>query len=197
MLEFSARSCQKLKVTNRQMEIIMGCLLGDAYIHPRGQIQIEHSLKQFPYLNWKYKELCSLAYGFPSRVERFDQRYQKTYSSNRFWLRQFFRPLRLIFYPKGKKIFPKGEILKYFTNLSLAVWHMDEGNLSNKKDVKIATDGFDKKSLKKIQNFLLEKFGLKSTIQSSGKLRIRNESLGDFFKLIKPHIHPSMKYKIP
>lgn len=196
MIEFTARKNLKLAVSDRQMEIIVGCLLGDGYIHPRGQIQICQSIKELPYLNWKYRELSSLAYGPPTRVERFDSRYQKTYVGVRFWLRQYFRPLRKIFYPEGRKIFPV-VISEYFTDLSLAVWYMDDGNLFNRRHLKIATDGFDKKSRIWIQKVLLTKFGLESSIQASGKMRIPVESLQNFLTLIKPHIHSSMRYKIP
>ena len=196
MLEFTARTNLSLKLTCRQTEILMGCLLGDAYIYPQGKIQIEHSAKQLPYINWKYKELSSLAYSPPTKIERFDSRYQKTYIGARFWLRQYFRPLRKIFYPDGKKIFPK-EISRYITELSLAVWYMDDGNLYNRKHVKIATDGFDEESRKLLQKLLLAKFGIKSKLQASGKLRFSTETLRNFFEAIKPHIHSSMKYKIP
>jgi len=196
MLEFTARTNLKLKLTSRQTEILMGCLLGDAYIHPLGKIQIEQSIKQIPYLNWKYEELSSLAYSPPTRVERFDSRYQKIYVGARFWLRQYFRSFRNIFYPEGKKVFPK-EVSKYITNLSLAVWYMDDGNLYNRRHVKIATDGFDKESRELLQNLLLTKFGVKSKKQSSGKLRLSAETLQKFFEAVKPHIHSSMKYKIP
>src|SRR3989344_7256300 len=101
MLELTARKNQKLIVSDRQLNILVGCLLGDAYIHPRGQIQIAQTSKQFPYVMWKYEELKSLAYGLPTKVERFDKRYSKSYSQTRFWLRQYFRSWREIFYPKG------------------------------------------------------------------------------------------------
>ena len=107
MLEFTVRKNQKLKVTKRQLAILVGSLLGDAYIHPRGQIQIAHSTKQSSYVHWKYEELRSLSYGLPTKIGRYDPRYDKTYYQTRFWLRQYFRPWRTLFYPNGKKVFPK------------------------------------------------------------------------------------------
>ena len=196
MLELTARTNQRLKITSHQVEILVGCLLGDAYIHPRGQIQIAQSSKQFPYVKWKYEELKSLAYGLPTQVERLDPRYGKKYSQTRFWLRQFFRPWRAIFYPNGKKIFPL-EFAKYVTPLSLAVWYMDDGNFSEGRNIKIATDGFDQESRERLKNLLESKFRIESTIHKSGKLRISNNSLSRFFKLVRPLIHSSMKYKIP
>lgn len=196
MLELIARKKQRIVVTDHQLEILVGCLMGDAYIHPRGQIQIAQSSKQSSYVFWKYKKLKDLAYGLPTTINRFDTRYQKLYSQTRFWLRQFFRGWRKIFYPKGVKIFPP-EFEKYISPLSLAVWYMDDGNYSEGRNVKIATDGYSLKDRERIKKFLLRKYNLKCTLQKSGKLRISNYSLKDFFRLVKPYIHSSMEYKIP
>ena len=196
MLELRARKNQKLQITDRQVEILVGTLMGDGYIHPRGQIQIAQSTNQLPYLLWKYKELESLAYGYPSNIKRYDARYGKVYSQSRFWLRQFFRSWRSIFYPKNKKIFPE-EFIECITPLSLAVWYMDDGNFSEGRNVKIATDGFDFESRSRIKSMLFNKFNIESTLHKNGKLRISNVSLKRFFKIISPFIHSSMKYKVP
>lgn len=196
MLEFTARKHQVLRVTSRQAEILFGALLGDAYITPRGQIQIAHSIKQTDYVKWKYYELKSLAYGPPTQSKRFDSRYDRNYIQVRFWLRQFFRPWRKLFYPDGYKVFPV-ELSHLFTELALAVWYMDDGNLYNEKHLKIATDEFDEKCRRSLQNILFTKFGLKSTIHASGKLRISAVSLPKFFQLVRPYVHSSMIYKIP
>jgi hypothetical protein len=196
MLEFTARKNQILKVSSRQANILVGCLLGDGYISPRGQIQIAHSEKQFAYVNWKYYELKSLAYGLPTKVSRFDPRYKKEYVQTRFWLRQYFRTWRKIFYPNGQKVFPT-EITSLFNELSLTVWYMDDGNLYKGRHLKIATDGFDFSNRKKLQAFLLERFNLKSKIHANGKMRISSKSLNKFFEIVEPHIHSSMLYKVP
>jgi len=195
MLEFTARTNLKLKVSIHQMEIILGCLLGDAYITKSGKIQFEQSIKQLPYLMWKYNQLKNLAYGKPTFVSRFDKRYGKEYKSARFWLRQYFRPLRELFYPEGVKIFPES-LSKYFSARSLAVWYMDDGNLYKSKNVKISADGFNSESRKVLKNLIFNKFGLESTIQNSGKIRISAKSIKRFFEIVKPYIHSSMTYKL-
>lgn len=195
MLELTARRNQRLIITNRQLEILVGCLLGDAYIHPRGQIQIAQSTKQHSYVMWKYKELKSISYGLPTKIKRYDVRYGKYYSQSRFWLRQYFRSWRKVFYPKGKKICPVG-FERYISTLSLAVWYMDDGNYSEGRNLKIATDGFDLRSRKKLKRILLERFNLESTLHKNGKLRISSNSLDLFFDLVRPYIHSSMRYKL-
>jgi hypothetical protein len=136
-----------------------------------------------------------LAYGKPTIAKRYDNRYKKTYSQTRFWLRQYFRTWRKIFYPKGKKVFPK-IFEKYISALSIAVWYMDDGNYSEGRNIKIATDGFDLTSRMKIKSMLSRKFNIDSTLHQSGKLRISAKSIKRFFDLIRPFIHFSMLYKI-
>jgi len=195
MLEFTARTNLKLKVSDHQMEIILGCLLGDAYITKSGKIQFEQSIKQFSYLMWKYKKLNNLAYGVPSFVTRYDARYGKEYKSARFWLRQYFRPLRERFYPEGSKIFPIN-YQKYFTDLALAVWYMDDGNIYKSRNIKISAECFDSTSRGVLKDLLLTKFGIESTIENCGKIRISGKSVKDFLRIVKPYIHSSMLYKI-
>ena len=196
MIELIARKNLKLVVTERQFNILVGCLLGDGYIHPRGQIQIAHSIKQINYLNWKYEELKNISYGLPTTISRFDTRYSKNYTVARFWLRQFFSSWRKEFYQDGKKVVPINYLNKT-SALALAVWYMDDGNFSENRSVRISTDGFDLAEVLKIKNFLLSKYGIKSSLQKSGKLRISSNSLDNFFNLITPFVHSSMKYKIP
>ena len=195
MLEFTARKNLKLKVSNHQMEILLGCLLGDAYITKLGKVQFEQSIKQLPYLMWKYSQFNNLAYGVPTFVSRYDVRYGKEYKSARFWLRQYFRPLREQFYPEGSKIFPI-KFSKYFTKIALAVWYMDDGNIYKGRNIKISADNFDSESREVLKNLLFKKFGLESTIQNSGKIRISGKSVKDFLEIVKPHIHSNMLYKI-
>ncbi|MBM3205291.1 hypothetical protein FJZ41_00355 [Candidatus Shapirobacteria bacterium] len=179
-------------LTNRQKEILIGSLLGDAYITKRGQIQFEQSAKQKEYLFWKHQELSSVSYKNISKVNRFDKRFNKTYTSYRFWTRQFFKPLREKFYFKGKKIIPKDII---FTPLILAVWYMDDGCLSHQKCI-ISTESFSKRDLLILKEILLNKFGVEASFKNNSKLLIKKASFNSFFSVIKPFIIPSMSYKI-
>lgn len=187
-----ARKNLKLKLTKRQVNILIGAVLGDGYISPRGQIQLEHSDKSKPYLFWKYAELKNLAYGRPSLVGRIDKRNGAEYKSYRFWLKQYFRPWRKYFYHEKDKIFPKGLKL---TPLALAVWYMDDGCFSDKRCT-ISIENFSVGSRLAIQAALKKSFGLDSYIRSNGKLAMRTRCHEAFFKIVKPYIHKSMRYKI-
>lgn len=169
--------------------------MGDAYVTRRGQIQIEHSVKQLEYLMWKYKELASVSYrGKPALVQRRDHRNGAVYESKRFWTRQFFRSLRCQFYDEGKKIFPHGFKL---TPLMLGVWYMDDGHFERSKGRSIlATDNFQSKDREQIRSVLWKEFALEATERKSGKLVFAGENCEQLFKIIKPHIVPAMRYKI-
>jgi hypothetical protein len=189
-----ARKNLVLEVTERQKDILVGCVLGDAYISRRGQIRIEQSYKQTEYLLWKHQELSSLAYlALPRTIDRFNKNNGKKYQSSFFSLRQYFRPWRLIFYPQGKKVFPKGLSIN---PLSLAIWYMDDGCWTGKKCI-IATEGFDDLSIRRIQSTLHSQYKIASVVGKNRKLLIMKKSHVTFYKLVSSNIVSSMKYKIP
>ena len=189
-----ARKNLFLPVTDRQKDILIGCVLGDAYIAQLGKIRIEHSIKQKDYVFWKYKELKSLAYpSLPRELTHKIKITSKEYQSIFFDLRQYFRSWRSIFYKEKKKIFPKDLLL---SPLSIAVWYMDDGCWTGKKCV-IAIESFDLENGTNIQSAFYRQFGIESIIGKNRKLVIRKKSHDKFYGLISPYIISSLKYKIP
>lgn len=192
-LTLMARKQLSLMITERQRDIIVGSILGDAYIYPLGKIQFEQSDKQYDYILWKFTELENLAYSQPSQICRHHSRAGIDYVSYRFWLRQYFRPWRTIFYQDNKKVIPQSLRL---TPLMVAVWYMDDGSFSDKTCV-ISTDSFSFDSVHLIQLLFKQQYGIETLIRSNGKLLIRAQSTELFSFLIKNHIHESMLYKLP
>ena len=198
---FTARKTQSITVTNRQMEILAGSLLGDAYISKKGVVQIEQGETQKRYLLWKHRELKSIVSGKISRVFRKKKNGTMT-SSYRFFSKQYFRPWRKSMYRSGRKIIPPS-VLDLITPLSLAVWYMDDGCRKNNYSIIISTDGFSAVSLKKLRTMLQVKWFINTRIaikETAGKkyrrLTIGSYDLVRFFELIRPYIIPSMQYKI-
>ncbi len=191
-MHLQARKNQTLFVTSRQEEILIGSLLGDAYITKRGQIQFEQSEKQKEYLFWKHEELSSISYKNISEVKRFDKRFSKLNVSYRFWTRQYFLSWREKFYPDNKKIVPRDIQL---TPLALAVWYMDDGCLSDHKCI-LATDGFSKEDILFLQKLLIEKFAIKSSVKNGSKILIRRESFQNFFSIVNMYILSTLQHKI-
>jgi recombination protein RecA len=195
---FTARKNLKLEVSDRQLQILIGCLLGDAYLTKLGKIQIEQASKV--YVDWKFQELTSISYPNPPKeVIRFEKRDNRVTKSYRFWTRQYFRVWRDKWYQGNRKIFPK-ELVKWMTPLSIAVWYMDDGSYDKKSNCIFSTESFDEESLLEIvkifQAFEIEvrpnKDGMSRT-----RLRIRSRCLNKFFELVKPYIQQNMLYKLP
>ena len=192
MQQLQARKNLKLFVTTRQEEILIGSLLGDAYITKRGQIQLEQSENQKEYLLWKHQELGSISYKNISMVKRFDKRFSKETCSYRFWTRQYFKSWREKFYNSNKKCVPRDIQL---TPLMVAVWYMDDGCFSDHKCI-ISTDGFSQEDILFLQKLLLDTFGIKSSIKNESKLLIRKEGFYILFSIVNPYILSSLRYKI-
>lgn len=197
----TARKNLKLYVSDRQREILVGCLLGDAYITKLGKIQIEQCSKQSDYIKWKYQELASISYPNPPKeVIRHEKRdNNRITKSFRFWTRQYFRSWRDKFYIDQQKIFPT-DLVTWVTPLSIAVWFMDDGSYDKKYNCIFSTECFNTQSLSVLTR-MLQTFGIETTLNkdsiSSFRLRIRSKSLNKFFELIRSHIHHSMLYKLP
>jgi len=188
-----ARRNLLLELSQRQKEILIGCILGDAYISPLGKIRIEQSTKQRDYVDWKYQELQSLCYGAQPREIIHILPTGKEHTSVFFLLRQYFRPWRSIFYEGRVKIFPR-DLPR--SPLSLAVWYMDDGCWTGKKAL-ICAESFDGIYADNMQKALIDQYGIETVVGKNGRLVIRKKSHDQFFALIAPHIIPSMKYKLP
>lgn len=186
-------------IDQKQKELILGCLLGDGYlkkIKGRGEafLEINHSIKAREYVDWKWKILKNLALSKP-KVRAQNKGFPK--KAYRFFTRQhpFFTQLLEKFYSSGEKIIPKDFQLTPFI---LAVWYMDDGSKTKKNDVYLNCHQFDLKSQKRLLH-QLRLLKIKARINRDKKyfrIRILKESINDFFSLIKPFIHPTMKYKL-
>lgn len=183
-----------LQLTEEQKDILIGCILGDAYIEKKGKIQLEQGVAQEQYIQWKYKKLQSISYGPPTMVVHHDKRNGKDTIAYRFWTRQFFREWRERFYPNGKKVFPAD--LTVLTPLSMAVWYMDDGCLAEHRHIILSTDGFDPESRGRIRQLFARCFNIKTTVKATGKILIGTRETRKLMAHIQPYIVPSMAYKI-
>ncbi len=191
---FRVRKNLRLCLSKKQMSIILGSVLGDAYIYPKGKICFEHGEKQRNYLLWKFSQLKSAACPKVSQVKRWDNRINKHTISYRFFLRQYFRTLRKIFYPNKKKIIPK-QIKAWLSPLLLAVWYMDDGYLERKKYPLLMTESFNSDNLSLLKRILFSKLNIDTKINNRNRIRIKSRN--KFFSLINSHMHESMNYKLP
>lgn len=195
----------QFKLTKVQKSIIVGNLLGDGHLESLTngktyRLKIEHSISQRAYVDWQYLQLANLV-GTPPRVNlksrngKESQNYKfDTFSSSslRFFGQSFYRG--------GKKQVPL-IIKKLLTPLALAVWFMDDGSIKSNQNraLILNTQCFDESDLKKLQQALLENFGIETVLrkQKEGKqIYILSQSVEKFIKIISPYLLSSMKYKL-
>lgn len=189
-----ARKNLSLEMSDLQKEMLIGSILGDAYITKSGKIRFEQGEKNKEYLFWLYSVLSSLAYAAqPRMMSRYNEKYGVRYTSFRFSSRQYFRNWRSYFYPFGRKIFPNDLSL---TPVTLAVWYMDDGCWTGTKAL-ISIEGFDDESQNRIQNAFQAQLGIETVIGKNRKLILRKKHHERFFGLIGPYIVASMAYKVP
>ena len=196
---------EKLKLTQRQREIIVGKLLGDGCLESEDKnrtyrLKIEQFYNQKDYVDWFYQEFQEWILSKPKKKEQvvngkvYYKYWVNTLSSGsfRFYAQQF--------YQDRKKVVPK-LIHRWLTPLSLAVWFMDDGSIKSKHHRAriINTQGFEKREVLRLIKVLDEKFNLKCKLrkQKEGyQIMILSESADEFAQLIKDHLCSSMKYKL-
>lgn len=203
----------RLTLTKRQREILVGTLLGDGHLETLNQgrtyrLKIEHSIKQKEYVDWLYKEFNGWVRGTPytrtrtmllpegSTAREITSYGFTTYSHSafRFYAAQFYTKQK-------RKTIPKF-IGRLLTPVSLAIWFMDDGSWkSNKHSTYIIhTLGYERVELEKLIDALSERFNIETTLhkqkQNYWRLYVLSESAGKFEKLIEPYVVPSMHYKL-
>ena len=190
----------------RQKEILIGTLLGDGCLEKNGKnvrLRIDHGLNQKDYLDWKYKEFKNLATNKPRMIK--GMLHQETKKFYRRWHFSTFSFFELNdywykFYFQKRKRIPYNilELLK--SSLSLAVWFMDDGYKRNDCNaLRISTDCFNIKEQRLLQECLKKNFKIRTNIHKKGKfwnIYIPSQEAKKFCRIIKPHILPSMEYKI-
>jgi hypothetical protein len=85
--------------------------------------------------------------------------------------------------------------------MALAIWIMDDGTLYKGKGLRFCTNCFTLKEVQYLANLLEKKYFLNTSIHKTGivnqyGLYIPKSSLNKLIELVKPHIHPSMNYKL-
>ena len=179
----------KLFLTDLQKEVLIGTLLGDGSIKisvsgKAARLQICHSFDYKEYVFWKKSIFKEWVLSGP--------KYYKVNNSLIF---------RTMFYINKVKIIPKdiNNILK--SDLSLAVWFMDDGNGYRKNDAfRLSTYAFRYNGNLLLQKCLLKNFGIKTSLIKDSKgyqiyIPITGGVSDRFKKLIYKYIIPKMRYK--
>jgi len=190
------------------LSIIFGSLLGDAHAERRKQgngtrITFYQEGSHVSYLLWLHGLLFILGYcsfNIPKIQTRLDKKgIVRKIIRFRTWTYSSLNWIHDIWYLNGIKIVPS-IIGDFLTPISLAIWIMDDGSKVG-SGLKLSTNSFSYSNCILLVKILFDKFNLKASVQSAGKLNqyhvyIWKESMPLLRKIVLPYIHPSMKYKI-
>lgn len=190
-------------LSQRQKEILIGTLLGDAHLEPNGKyvrVRIDHYDRHKEYVFWMANELLPFSLK-PREIIEDDKRSGKSYTRWHFSSQSLpvFQGFRDLFYFRGRKIVPEN-LDKLITPLSLAIWYMDDG--FRRRDCKgfyLCTSSFTNREQKILQKVLWIRFGLEVSIHHQRKLEriyIPAAHAEKFNDLIKPFILSVFRYKL-
>lgn len=191
------------RLSDFQLEIIRGSLLGDGNLSENGKknngfgirFRLGHGLKQKKYLEWKaslFKNINSCIYQYKNSI-KFDSTP----------LPELF-PLKKEMY-KGKYKFLSADFLAALTPLSLGIWYMDDGSLDirdkaqTKGRIAFCVQKIHPASRVQIQELLVNRYDVQTKIRFQAGRAILVFDQGNtkkFLNLIKKFIHPSMDYKL-
>lgn len=195
-----------IPLTYDQNQLILGSLLGDAYIGfksigERYEFTVGHCLEQKEYLGYKASILGSNVRSYIKDSESYSagKEFFITSYSNKYELQKIHKMCTL----NGVK-----RVSQEWANLidakGIAIWFMDDGTSSFTKTDFIAcrfsTLSFTKDELIILQKRLLD-FDIHTTLQSHEDglgliISVRQCSLNKFMNLIDPYVIDCMRYKI-
>lgn len=194
------------------LSLVIGSLLGDGSMEKcsNGSRFVYYQAKiNGEYLLWLHNVISSLGYAkkeLPKLYSRkgsvladIDEiRYYyrfRTFTFSSFdWIYDSFYPNR------SRKVIPNF-IDIYLSPLALAVWMMDDGTSFKNKGFKFSTNSFTLNEIHYLALVLKNKYSIDSTIHKSGlnnqyNIYIPKSSFNTLKKIVTPHFHPTMKYKI-
>jgi len=197
------RALKRIPMTALQKAVITGSLLGDACVHSNWsktnyRLQVRHSRDQEAYVLWKHKIFEDFVLTPPKSYER----------TRSVWFRTISHPditkLHEVFYRDGKKIIPSDIHHRIKDPLVMAIWFMDDGNAVVRKSIlcgyHLNSQSFSKAENERLVDAIAKAHGIECTVERNHayyRLAIwRKASRERFAHLVRPHVLPSMKYKL-
>jgi hypothetical protein len=188
------RRARELSLSERQLEIVVGSLLGDAAL-PRTTsgfcFRVHHGVMQSDLVDWKYSELREFVRTPPRRSGR--GYYFRTVTH------PAFGDLASRFYNERRKVVPIDVIARHLTPLAMAVWIMDDG-AADGRQLRLNTQCFSDAEVQSLTSLIANALGCTVTVnRDKGKPRLRfsASSMWMITSQVAPYILPSMRYKLP
>jgi len=194
-----------LTMTDRQKQILMGMLLGDAHLErQRGsvaaRIKIEHALAQSAYVVWKFNEWRDWVRTPPTVRQKRNRLGTSSWNIGFTTLSHLaLEEFRTRFYVNRRKVIPPDLEL---TPLSMAVWFMDDGSRKSSqcRGLYLNTQSFSTSEVELLQAVIRRDVGVETSVrqQRDGlQIYIPAPSAPQMGSFISKEILPSMRYKLP
>ena len=182
-------------LSEKERAVIVGCLLGDGAMRCKTNalLEVNHSIAQKDYVDWKYKIFQRLVSTPPKGRRGNGERI-----AYRFTTRSVpeLTGLYKWFYREGCKRIPNDLNL---TPLSMAVWVMDDGCKSHRA-MYFNTQQFSMGEQKLLMDRLARQFEIRTSLNRDKqyvRIRIAVESVPKLYDLVKTHLLPQFQYKFP
>jgi hypothetical protein len=176
-----------------QHSIVIGTLLGDGAMRCKTNalLEINHSVRQQTYVDWKFGHLAELVSTSPKQRAGNGGR-----TAYRFVTRSLpeLTPYYRLFYSEGRKVAPEVAL----TPLAMAVWMMDDGSRS-RRALYLNTQQFDVASQHRLLRLLEEQWGIAGTLNRDKcyhRIRLSVVGTARFAEVVSPHVVPEFKYKL-
>lgn len=180
--------------------LILGSILGDASLRSQGKMTAymreEHVDDQKEYVNWKSDMLSN-----GLNVEQMADGYEGYRTETSYTLGRF----NNLFYKDNNRYKDVVEVLNNIdiTPLVLAIWYQDDGTRSDESGSRsrnvITMHDTSNDEAQTIKTRIEEKYDLNVKVYHAGhttRIHFDGENAKRFEDIIKPYVHPSMKYKL-
>ncbi len=199
---------RQVPFTQRQKDITLGSLLGDAYLRPSNKSRTAYSLafthgeKQKTYLEWKRAEFGNFVTA--KELYRYERKINPLGSAPTYSFSTITHPYLLelhdLCYPNGHKQVSQNW-LDLLSPLSLAVWYMDDGSLNKRYGtIILCTECFSLDEQTVMVDYFLSRYGIEPKIEPRRNnhfvLRINSSQRHRFLELVAPHVPDCMAYKL-
>lgn len=191
-------------ISQEQKDLIYGTILGDGCLYRDGKngtfkLTVSQCEKQKDYFLWKVQKLDPY-------INNWRRNIDKRGNSIMYHAATICHPelnsIANYFYDSNRIKHVPNDIGKYMTPLGLAVWIMDDGWLSNKTSLGIATMGFTYDENVILRNMLKEVFDIDSKVvqykyktRQYCKIILNKENTIKTSNIVREHIVDCMKYK--
>ncbi len=193
---------------------LTGLIIGDGYID-KGVSKRRFEIKSIneDFIDKIYNDLMSctnfnlIKKEFDSYMDKNGVNHKKSYSLN-IESHPYFAKKYHNFYDDYRKRIVSNDALKWLNEEGLANWYMSDGYVClvgktkgkiRSRRVDICTDRYSLETVEKISNSLKNRFNIETSVIKRDRfyrLRVKLESYESFFAMIRPHIVPSMMYKL-